>query len=262
MSRRHCLPLLVAGCTACTSFSLNRAQANAAPPGAALTAPPPIAPAPTAPAPKAKLGSENDLFWGHHLSNRRVFLNGPINQASAEKIVAKLLYLDDLECKPIELIINSGGGEVYAGLAIYDMMNHIASPVHTVCIGHAESMAAIILSAGERGHRTAHPNVRIMVHQPRHALYGYHPTTDFVIEAWKNQEIHNRLAAIMVTTSGKTLEEVHASLDRNTYMTSEQGIAFGLIDSIIENKGRPTPTSTPNPTPTPTPPPPTPTTTP
>ena len=142
----------------------------------------PAEPAKPPPVPVAK--SDGELFYAQLLSQRRVFLNGRVDDKSAHSVIGKLLFLDAVDHeKPIILYINSGGGVVTSGLAIYDVMQHVRPPVYTVCLGHAESMAAVLLSAGERGHRYALPNARVMIHQPHHVISGQ--TTDIIIKASK-----------------------------------------------------------------------------
>ena len=125
--------------------------------------------------------SEGDLFYAQLLTQRRIFLNGRVDDKSAHNLVGKMLFLDAVDPEtPIVMYINSGGGVVTSGLAIYDVMMHIRPPVYTVCLGHAESMAAVLLCAGEKGHRYALPNARIMIHQPHHVISGQ--TSDIIIK--------------------------------------------------------------------------------
>ena len=187
----------------------------------------PAEPAKPPPVPVAK--SDGELFYAQLLSQRRVFLNGRVDDKSAHSVIGKLLFLDAVDHeKPIILYINSGGGVVTSGLAIYDVMQHVRPPVYTVCLGHAESMAAVLLSAGERGHRYALPNARVMIHQPHHVISGQ--TTDIIIKASKAERTRGSLSAIIQKHTGKGAEEVEAALERDTYMTAEEAVAFGIVD--------------------------------
>jgi len=187
----------------------------------------PAEPAKPPPVPVAK--SDSELFYAQLLSQRRVFLNGRVDDKSAHSVIGKLLFLDAVDHeKPIILYINSGGGVVTSGLAIYDVMEHVRPPVYTVCLGHAESMAAVLLCAGERGHRYALPNARVMIHQPHHVISGQ--TTDIIIKASKAERTRGSLSAIIQKHTGKGAEEVEAALERDTYMTAEEAVAFGIVD--------------------------------
>jgi len=163
--------------TAADTTPASTKRANGKSTSSGLTNPP--APAPPAP-PVAK--SDADLFYGQLLTQRRIFLNGRVDDRSAHTLVGKMLFLDAADPHtPIVMYINSGGGVVTAGLAMYDVMMHVRPPVYTVCLGHAESMAAVLLCAGEKGHRYALPNSRIMIHQPHHVISGQ--TSDIIIKA-------------------------------------------------------------------------------
>lgn len=129
------------------------------------------------------------------------------------------------------MYINSGGGVVTSGLAIYDVMMHVRPPVYTVCLGHAESMAAVLLCAGERGHRYALPNSRIMIHQPHHVISGQ--TSDIIIKAHKAEHTREALSNIIEKHSGRGAKEVNAALERDTYMTAKEAKAFGIVDKEI-----------------------------
>lgn len=190
----------------------------------------PAEPAKPPPVPVAK--SDSELFYAQLLSQRRVFLNGRVDDKSAHTVIGKLLFLDAVDHeKPIILYINSGGGVVTSGLAIYDVMQHVRPPVYTVCLGHAESMAAVLLCAGERGHRYALPNARVMIHQPHHVISGQ--TTDIIIKASKAERTRGSLSAIIQKHTGKGAKEVEAALERDTYMTAEEAVAFGIVDAAV-----------------------------
>jgi len=181
-------------------------------------------------APVAK--SDADLFYAQLLTQRRIFLNGRVDDKSAHTLVGKMLFLDAADpTKPIVMYINSGGGVVTSGLAIYDVMQHVRPPVYTVCLGHAESMAAVLLCAGEKGHRYALPNSRIMIHQPHHVVSGQ--TTDIIIKAKKAEHTRETLSAIIQAHSGKGEGEVNAALERDTYMTASEAKKFGIVDHTV-----------------------------
>ena len=136
---------------------------------------------------------------------------------------------------PIVMYINSGGGVVTSGLAIYDVMMHVRPPVYTVCLGHAESMAAVLLCAGEKGHRYALPNSRIMIHQPHHVISGQ--TSDIIIKAHKAEHTREALSKIIEKQSGRGAKEVNAALERDTYMTAGEAVKFGIVDKEITGIG-------------------------
>ena len=131
------------------------------------------------------------------------------------------------------MVINSGGGVVTSGYAILDTMKALDAPVVTYAVGHAESMAAILLAAGEKGRRFCAPNARIMIHQPHHSMSGM--TSDILIKATKAEETRNALTMSLVETTGRTFEEVEKALDRNTYLFAESAKQFGIVDRVCVN---------------------------
>lgn len=163
---------------------------------------------------------------------RRIFLWGAIDDESAEKTVKRLLYLDSLEKKEIIIFINSPGGVISSGLAIYDCMQAIKSDVSTVCCGQAASMGAVLLTAGAKGKRYAWPNARIMIHQP--LIHGemVGPASDIQIQAEEMLRIRSVTGQILATHSGKTLEEIDRDTERDNFMSAEEAVAYGLIDSM------------------------------
>ncbi|EEH53943.1 uncharacterized protein MICPUCDRAFT_29032 [Micromonas pusilla CCMP1545] len=170
------------------------------------------------------------------MGQRRIFLNGRVDDKSAHSLVGKMLFLDAVDPEtPIVLYVNSGGGVVTSGLAIYDVMQHVRPPVYTVCIGHAESMAAVLLCAGEKGHRYVLPNARVMVHQPHHVISGQ--TTDILIKATKAEHTRTTLRDIIAKHSGRSAGEVIGVLERDTYMTAAEAVTFGLADEVITHIG-------------------------
>lgn len=163
---------------------------------------------------------------------RRLFLWGAIDDELAEKMVKRLLYLDSLEEKEIIIFINSPGGVISSGLAIYDCMQAIKSDVSTVCCGQAASMGAVLLTAGAKGKRYAWPNARIMIHQP--LIHGemVGPASDIQIQAEEMLRIRSVTGQILATHSGKKLEEIDRDTERDNFMSAQEAVAYGLIDSM------------------------------
>lgn len=173
-----------------------------------------------------------DIF-SRLLNDRIIFLSDEVNDATASLVVAQLLYLEAQDPdKDISFYINSPGGSVTAGMAIYDTMNFIKCDVSTVCIGMAASMGAFLLSAGAKGKRFALPNSEIMIHQPLGGAKGQ--ATDIKIQAELILRTRDRLNAILAKNTGKSIEEIARDTERDNYMTAEQALAYGLIDKVIE----------------------------
>ena len=173
-----------------------------------------------------------DIF-SRLLNDRIIFLSDEVNDATASLVVAQLLYLEAQDPdKDISVYINSPGGSVTAGMAIYDTMNFIKCDVSTVCIGMAASMGAFLLSAGAKGKRFALPNSEIMIHQPLGGAKGQ--ATDIKIQAELILRTRDRLNAILAQNTGKTIEQVAIDTERDNYMTAEQALAYGLIDKVID----------------------------
>lgn len=165
---------------------------------------------------------------------RIIFLAEEVDDAMANAIVAYMLYLDsDDPTKPIYIYINSPGGSVTAGMAIYDTMQHIKSEVVTICVGLAASMGAFLLTAGTKGKRLALPHARIMIHQPLGGT-GRRQATDIEIEAKEILRIKTLLNQIMADSSGQTLEKVEKDTDRDFFMSAQEAKEYGLIDQVIE----------------------------
>lgn len=170
-------------------------------------------------------------------TNRIISLNGEVNEGSSLMVILQLLDLDSQNNQePIYLYINSGGGSIISGLAIYDVINHIKSPVYTVCCGMAASMGAFLLSCGEKGHRYALPHSRILIHQP--LVFGnYYNTARSQSKIAKLAEglEQNRvtLETIMAENAGKSFEEMHASCERDNWMDAKEALEYGLIDCIL-----------------------------
>lgn len=180
-------------------------------------------------------------IYSRLLRDRIIFIGdqeGGVSTASANNVIAQLLYLDaeDPE-KEINLYINSPGGMVTAGLAMYDTMQFIKAPISTICMGMAMSFGAVILAAGSPGKRYALPNSRIMIHQP--LIYGggiSGQATDIEIESKEMQENKTRLIEIMAKHTGKTAERVREDMERNKYLSAVQAKEYGIIDAVLEHR--------------------------
>jgi len=178
-----------------------------------------------------------DIF-SRLLKDRIIFVGasgGAVTTDSANLIIAQLLYLEAEDPdKEINLYINSPGGMVTAGLAVYDTMQYIRSPITTICMGMAMSFGAVLLTAGSKGHRFALPNSRIMIHQPMLAGGGLSgQATDIKIEAAELAKTKQRLAEIMAKHTGQTYERVRQDVERNLYMSAEEAKKYGVIDEVI-----------------------------
>lgn len=173
-----------------------------------------------------------DIF-SRLLMDRIVFLGTGINDDVANIILAQLLFLDaeDPE-RPIFMYINSPGGSVYAGLAIYDTMQHLRAPVSTFCVGMAASMAAVLLAAGKEGERNALPNARIMIHQPSGGSQG--TAADIQIAAREILHIREKLNGIVSKHTGRPVEQIAEDVDRDRFMSPEDAVEYGLIDRVLE----------------------------
>eukprot|EP00967_Tisochrysis_lutea_P094830 scaffold137974_cov31-Tisochrysis_lutea.AAC.2 len=175
-----------------------------------------------------------DLVMQLALRERQVFVSGTINDESAKSVIAQLLYLENAQPgAPISVLINSGGGKVHAGLAIHDVMRSISSPVHTTCLGHCESMAAVLLAAGEPGFRRALPNCRVMVHQPTRTAGGASKTSkQLLTSAAETEKTRIKLAALLARDTGRSVEEIESLLEYDTYYSAEEAQKMGLVDII------------------------------
>ena len=174
-----------------------------------------------------------DIF-SRLLNDRIIFLSEEVNDATASLVVAQMLYLEAQDPdKDIQFYINSPGGSVTAGMAIYDTMQYIKCDVATITIGMAASMGAFLLSAGTKGKRMALPNAEIMIHQPSAGTQGQ--ITDMAIHLKRLQTIKERMNQIMSENTGRSVEEVTAACERDNFMSAEEALAFGLIDKVITN---------------------------
>ncbi|BAT19384.1 ATP-dependent Clp protease proteolytic subunit [Asaia bogorensis NBRC 16594] len=172
-------------------------------------------------------------IYSRLLQERIIFLTGPVYDQVAAVISAQLLYLESVNpSKEISFYINSPGGVVSAGLAMYDTMQYIRCPVSTVCIGQAASMGSLLLAAGEKGRRFCLPNARVMVHQPSGGAQGQ--ASDIEIQAREILEIRKRLNEIYRHHTGRTLEEIEQKLERDSYLSADEAKAFGLVDEVVQ----------------------------
>jgi ATP-dependent Clp protease protease subunit len=175
-----------------------------------------------------------DIF-SRLLNDRIIMLSEEVNSTTASLIVAQLLYLEAQDPdKEIQFYINSPGGSVTDGMAIYDTMQYIKCDVSTICVGMAASMGAFLLAAGTKGKRMALPNAEIMIHQPSAGTQGQ--ITDMAIHLKRLEIIKKRMNRIMAENTGRTIEEVTAACERDNFMSAEEAKEFGLIDKIITGK--------------------------
>ncbi len=181
---------------------------------------------------KSSEGERSYDIYSRLLKDRIIFLSGAIDDASANTIIAQLLFLDNQGSdQEIRIFINSPGGSVSAGLAIFDTINYIKSEVSTICVGLAASMGAVLLSSGTRGKRLALPNSEIMLHQVMGGAQGQ--ASDIEISAKHILKIKDRLNRILVKNTGQSLEVIEKDTDRDFYMSADEAKKYGLIDKII-----------------------------
>lgn len=165
------------------------------------------------------------------LEQRKVFLWGQVDDKSAKHVIDRLLYLDAIETKDIHLYINSPGGYVTSGFAIYDCIKSLNSQVSTICTGFAASMGSIILSAGEKGKRFIQPHARVMIHQPSGGGRG--PASDIEIAAQEIIKTKELSAQILADNCGQSIEKVMKDFNRDHWMSAEESVAYGIVDQII-----------------------------
>ena len=177
-------------------------------------------------------GERSYDIYSRLLNDRIVFLADEVNDVTANLVVAQVLYLESVDPdKDVQLYINSPGGSITAGMAIYDTMNYIKCDVSTICIGMAASMGAFLLAAGQKGKRYALPNSEIMIHQP---LGGYQgQAADIKIHAERIMKIKNDLNRILAEVTGQSLEVIEKDTDRDNFMSAEEALKYGLIDKVI-----------------------------
>lgn len=177
-------------------------------------------------------GERSFDIYSRLLNDRIIMLSEEVNDTTASLIVAQLLYLEGQDPdKDISFYINSPGGSVTAGMAIYDTMQYIKCDVSTICVGLAASMGAFLLSAGTKGKRMALPNAEIMIHQPSAGTQGQ--ITDMAIHLRRLEIIKKRMNTILAANTGKDVETVTADCERDNFMTAEEALAYGLIDKVL-----------------------------
>jgi ATP-dependent Clp protease, protease subunit len=182
------------------------------------------------------MGAERSMdIWSLLLQKRVIFLHGEVTDDKANSLVAQLLYLESVNPEePVEMYINSPGGSVTAGLAIYDTMQYVNPPVHTFVTGQACSMGSLLLSAGTPGKRYALKNSRIMLHQPLGGTQGQ--ASDIMIQAKQMEKVKDTILNIYAQTTGKKKADLTQHLDRDFWLTSEEAIEFGVIDQVLDKR--------------------------
>jgi len=180
-------------------------------------------------------GERSFDIYSRLLRERIVFLNGEVNDAVSALVCAQLLFLEaDNPKRPIHLYINSPGGVVTSGFAMYDTMQYIKAPVHTLCMGTARSMGSFLLMAGEPGERATLPNASLHVHQPLGGFQGQ--ASDVLIHAEEMQQTKRRIIRLYAEHCGRTYEEVERTLDRDRFMSAEEGLQWGLVDRVLKER--------------------------
>jgi ATP-dependent Clp protease protease subunit len=180
-------------------------------------------------------GERSFDIYSRLLRERIVFLNGEVNDTVSALVCAQLLFLEaESPRKPIHLYINSPGGVVTSGLAMYDTMRYIRAPVHTLCMGTARSMGSFLLMAGEPGERAALPNASVHIHQPLGGFQGQ--ASDFLIHAAEMEKTKLRMTRLYAEHCGRTFEEMERAMDRDRFMTAEEALEWGLIDRILDKR--------------------------
>lgn len=184
---------------------------------------------------QSALGERSFDIYSRLLRERIIFLNGEVNDTISALICAQLLFLEaENPKKPISLYINSPGGSITSGLAIYDTMHYIQAPVHTLCMGTARSMGSFLLMAGEPGQRAALPNASLHVHQPLGGFQGQ--ASDIFIQAEEMRKTKHRIIEFYARHCGRSYEEVEQTLDRDRFMSTEEALEWGLIDKILGSR--------------------------
>lgn len=179
----------------------------------------------------SKKGKVQGLIQEKLLEERKVFLWGMVDDSSAKHVIDRLMYLDLLDDKEIQLIINSPGGYVTSGFAIYDTLKQIISPVSTVCSGLAASMGSILLSAGEKGRRFIQPHARVMIHQPSGGAQGQ--ASNIEIQAREIIKTKELGAQILADNCGQDYDKIMKDFDRDYWMGAEESVAYGIVDGIL-----------------------------
>lgn len=183
-------------------------------------------------------GERGHDIYSRLLMDRIIFLGTEVVDAAANSIVAQMLFLEQSDPKaPIHFYINTPGGSVYAGLGIYDIMQHVSCPIHTYCVGLAASMGSLLLTGGQAGKRHALPHGRIMLHQPLGGARG--PCSDIQIQAKEIQDLKNQLVDIYVRHCAKKIskKEMEKAMDRDNFLSGQEAVDLGLIDGVITSTG-------------------------
>ncbi len=181
---------------------------------------------------KNDMGERAYDIYSRLLKDRIIILNGEITDNTANTVVAQLLYLDSLNNNDISLYINSPGGSITAGMAIYDTMNFIKSDVSTICVGMSASMAAFILATGKKGKRFILPNAEVMIHQPLGGVQGQ--ATEIKIAAERILKLKKKLNMILAKATGKDLETINNDTERDYFMDSDEALDYGIVDKILK----------------------------
>lgn len=185
---------------------------------------------------KTNTGERSYDIYSRLLKDRIIIINGEINDNLSNSIVAQLLYLDSINNDDISIYINSPGGSITAGMAIYDTMNFIKSDVITICVGMAASMAAFLLSSGKKGKRYALENSEVMIHQPLGGAQGQ--ATEIKIAAERIIKLKKKLNTILSKNTGKSLRKIEKDTERDHFMDSKEALLYGIIDSIKVKNGK------------------------
>ena len=183
---------------------------------------------------KSNYGERAYDIYSRLLKDRIIILSGEINDTMSNSVVAQLLYLDSINHDEISLYINSPGGSITAGMAIYDTMNFISSKVSTICIGMAASMAAFLLSSGEKGKRYCLENAEVMIHQPLGGAQGQ--ATEIKIAAERILKLKSKLNKILSNNTGKDLERIENDTERDYFMDSDEALEYGIIDEVLKKR--------------------------
>mgnify|MGYP004484428045 FL=1 len=181
---------------------------------------------------KNNMGERAYDIYSRLLKDRIIILNGEINDNTANVVVAELLYLDSLNSDDISLYINSPGGSITAGMAIYDTMNFIKSDVSTICVGMSASMAAFLLAAGKKGKRCILPNAEVMIHQPLGGAQGQ--ATEIKIAAERILKLKKKLNKILAEVTGKDIATIDNDTERDYFMDSQEALNYGIVDKILK----------------------------
>lgn len=175
-------------------------------------------------------------IYSRLLKDRIVFLDGEINDATADLVIAQLLFLESEDPKKdISLYINSPGGSVTAGLAVYDTMQYLSSPVQTICLGQAASMGAVLLAGGAAGKRYALPSSRVMIHQPWGSVKGQE--TDIRIQSAEMERLKRLILDILARHTGRSAEEIRSNTERDYFLSAEDAVSYGLVDQVMQRRG-------------------------